>query len=126
MRFVEVLLNYVPSFCFALLDDFIAVSREVDPLPLGEAFRFDNVSLLLDLLPLVSLIKLGPKVLRLLRQQPGPWKEFVLLRECPLHLHQISSKKVFPGNHVHSGILVDLLVRLHLTEKISRYTQIVP
>ena len=58
------------------------------------------------------------EVRRFVRHQPRFWKEIVLFRKDPLHLHQIPSHMIFPCNDINSRILIDFLIWVHFTQKI--------
>ena len=127
MRLVQVLLNNVSHLSVAAVFNYLfAIAREIDSLSLWQSFWLNNISFLFwTCFPRFSS-KLWPKIWILLRYYPCSWKELILIRKSSLHFHEVSSQIILPCNYIHPWVLIDFLESLHLWQKISCDTTIMP
>ena len=132
VRSVQVVLDYPTADALLLLtqldiiEDLLDLAAEKDTSALCQAIRFYYVCLSLVSLAVYRLLKLVLEVNYVAGEHPSLWEEVELFWKGTLHAHQVPRQVILLRERVHAGVVIDFLVRIHLSQEVSCDGKIVP
>ena len=134
VRLVQIMLDNPPTFnilffcgCLNIFEDFSNLSTEKYSPTLSQTIRLNDISL--SFRPLAIhwlLLELTLEVGHVAWQYPSLWKEIKFFGECSFHAHQVSREVIFLSYRVHAWEMVYFLIRIHLSQEVCRYRQVMP